>query len=197
MLIELGADPSAVMMNGWTPLLLASQRGHVGPARFLIESGADVNVRVVGGRTPLYFAVSSGRLEIAKLLIEAGAEVDLCARASQTSPLHVAAGARSTALVSELLAAGARRDLRDWFGRTAEDIAIAVRCQEVLALLNADAQISGDSVGPNCRNCGCPTRLNMSGPYDCGICRAAAPELHFACPGCDFDLCGNCAPVPT
>src|SRR5258707_11046285 len=45
LLLKYKADNNAQNFGGWTPLHVASERGHVNVARLLLERGADVNAR--------------------------------------------------------------------------------------------------------------------------------------------------------
>jgi hypothetical protein len=89
-LIEHGADAAAWDEDGFTPLHLASLRGHVELAWFLVEEhGADVAARAKDRQTPLHSASKGGHVELARFLIEHGA--DAAARAEDGwTPLHSA-----------------------------------------------------------------------------------------------------------
>ena len=51
-------------LDGVSPLLLASQEGHLGVVKLLLKAGADVNI-TIGGYTPLYLAVQQGHTKVA------------------------------------------------------------------------------------------------------------------------------------
>lgn len=61
---------------GWTPLMVAAQKGDAAMTAFLLEVGAEVNVHDEdrAGDTALMLAVEKGEYEIAKMLIEHGAD---------------------------------------------------------------------------------------------------------------------------
>lgn len=75
-LLDGGADLHQTGINGWTPLHLASVRGHVEKARLLLDAGARVNQRteIDGSETPLLEAAAMGHPEIVRLLLEYGAD---------------------------------------------------------------------------------------------------------------------------
>ena len=75
-LVEAGADVSAKETDGWTPLHLSAQKGHLEVARALIEAGADVNAKKNDGWTPLHWSAQKGHLEVARALIKAGSNFD-------------------------------------------------------------------------------------------------------------------------
>src|SRR6266404_6885421 len=62
--------------DGYTPLLLASQYGHIDVVQLLLDHNADPNVHRDDGRTPLHFAAQHGHLVISQKLLEHSVEVD-------------------------------------------------------------------------------------------------------------------------
>ncbi|EOD14056.1 hypothetical protein EMIHUDRAFT_356702, partial [Emiliania huxleyi CCMP1516] len=58
---------------GATPLIMASQQGHLEIARLLLEAGAAIDQADEQGSTPLLAACHNGHLEVAKLLSSYGA----------------------------------------------------------------------------------------------------------------------------
>src|SRR3982750_1103615 len=77
----------------------------------LIEDTGDLG-------TALNAAVALGNVEIAILLIDHGAALEATRGATGMRPLHTAANYKQPALVSLLLARGAKVNARDSFGRT-------------------------------------------------------------------------------
>ena len=91
-LIEAGADIHARGINGWTPLHMAANRGHVEKARLLIDAGADVNCRteIDALETPLMEAASRGQPGTARLLLEHGADPSMRDTMNNRTPLEIA-----------------------------------------------------------------------------------------------------------
>jgi hypothetical protein len=93
----LGEDPS--LINGrdaceyyYTPLMVASERGHVEVVRWLVDQGADVNEVVFGDETALTFAIEWGHVEVVRLLVERGADLPSVVKeeGDHTTPLILA-----------------------------------------------------------------------------------------------------------
>ena len=60
--------------NGWTPLIVAAQNGHLEIVRFPVGSGANKEQGTTdNGWTPLIVAAQNGHLEIVRFLEESGA----------------------------------------------------------------------------------------------------------------------------
>jgi ankyrin repeat protein len=70
---DLGGDMNRLNR---TPLLLASQLGHVELARVLLKYSADKEARDSGDRTPLLLAAQVGHVEVARVLLEHGANTE-------------------------------------------------------------------------------------------------------------------------
>jgi ankyrin repeat protein len=135
-LIAAGADPNAArpvpagspfvwekapvyghVEAGSTPLLVASERGHLDVVRALIAAGADVNANVVIGWKPLQVASADGNLGMVTALIAAGADVN--ADIDGDTPLQVASEQGHLGVVAALTAAGADVNAEDVNGATA------------------------------------------------------------------------------
>ena len=61
--------------RGWTPLLVAINKGQFPMAEFFIQKGADVNQTNAGGETPLYQALVKGNQPLVRRLIASGADI--------------------------------------------------------------------------------------------------------------------------
>jgi hypothetical protein len=111
-LLELGWPGSVDARTGagWTPLMVASSRGHAGIVKALLAAGADVNAASDSGMTALIYACSNGHLESARLLVAAKALVNV-RDAGGNTPLNCSRGfygaTANPAIEALLLAAGA------------------------------------------------------------------------------------------
>ncbi|CAD5209581.1 unnamed protein product [Bursaphelenchus xylophilus] len=76
--------------NGWSPLLEACAKGHVGVSRILLLHHARIDVFDDYGRTALHLAASNGHLELCKLLLQYKAFVNSKSKNGE-APLHLAA----------------------------------------------------------------------------------------------------------
>ena len=94
-----GADANARDGKGWTPLMLAVDKGYALMVTSLLEAGADPNLRLADGATALFIGAVHGQLEIVAALMEAGADPSVEGPKRQTA-LDVA----RTAGHSEILA---------------------------------------------------------------------------------------------
>ena len=66
-LLEGGADVDKAEKMGVTPLLIASQEGHLRVVKCLVEEGkVDVEKATKDGATPLYKASQKGHLKVVK-----------------------------------------------------------------------------------------------------------------------------------
>ena len=89
LLVNHGADVTALDINHSTPLYLASLHGVPEAMQILIEHGADVNAQNMKNETPLHRASLVGDTESVQLLIKHGADVTSKNWIYQT-PLHFA-----------------------------------------------------------------------------------------------------------
>jgi len=107
LLLDRGADISAVDAWNYTPLHHAAYQGDAPLVALLLARGADVMAREAQGRTPLYLAVNWGRnVEAVSRLIAAGADVnDRTPRGEQILLSTLYYG--SPEIIEVLLAAGA------------------------------------------------------------------------------------------
>ncbi|XP_044743261.1 ankyrin repeat and KH domain-containing protein 1 isoform X4 [Chrysoperla carnea] len=72
-LIKAGAD---LELGASTPLMEASQEGHIDLVRFLLESNADVHAQTQTGDTALTYACENGHTDVANILLQYGADLE-------------------------------------------------------------------------------------------------------------------------
>jgi ankyrin repeat protein len=130
--LDAGADPNKKFSGygswGTTWLMGAAACGDLVGAQLLLDAGARVDEQRgtfwhPSGRTALSFAAEQGQLEVATLLLDRGASPNAI-ESNGPSPLRFAARPRLSmtcqpALISLLLARGARVDDKDHLGLTA------------------------------------------------------------------------------
>ncbi|CAN0238508.1 unnamed protein product, partial [Scytosiphon promiscuus] len=75
-LLNKGANPSAVDDNGLTALLVAAHQGHLDVVKMLVQAGEDLEQVDPYGHTPLHIAAANGQGGVVRVLLEAGANPD-------------------------------------------------------------------------------------------------------------------------
>lgn len=89
-LVDWGSNIEAGGLNHETPLIKATENGHLEVVRVLLQKGADTAAksgRYIDDGTALHVAARAGHVEIIKLLLEFGADIE--AKASRGArPLH-------------------------------------------------------------------------------------------------------------
>ncbi|CAM9658323.1 unnamed protein product [Ectocarpus sp. 8 AP-2014] len=94
-------------VNGYTPLMVAAEQGHVATVKVLLAAGADVDVREVDySCSALSLAAQYGQIGVVKTLLEHGVDANEGVNDDQ-SPLHWAAGRNRPDCIAVLLDAGA------------------------------------------------------------------------------------------
>eukprot|EP00439_Symbiodinium_sp_Y106_P067839 s742_g11.t1 len=138
-LLQLPLDPDFLYYSS-TPLMRASENGHVAVVRLLLEASAQTDLHRHRGETALMDAAGGGHSQVVQLLLEAGAQKDLRDLENSTALMYAAFNGRD-AVVRLLLEAGAQKDLCDEDGRTAlMDAASEGHVAVVQVLLEAGAQ---------------------------------------------------------
>ena len=123
-LLDRGADVDERNSLRMTALHAASSKGNLEVAKLLIERGAYVNARSRGGWTPLHSASRYGNLGIMRLLLDHGADVNAKSR-DRGAALHYASVGGPLEAIQLLLERGADVDVRNIYGRTPRQEAIA------------------------------------------------------------------------
>ena len=152
-LISSGADVNARSSEEWTPLMLATIKGHTEMIEALLRNGADSNARNRKGWTALMFAVSMSDAVSMRILIEGGASLNARDKEGKTA-LMQAANENNRVCVRILVEAGADVSLEDHSGETALDIARRRGYEEIVELLRKSGAESGS---------GLPEQPNLSG----------------------------------
>jgi ankyrin repeat protein len=98
-LIEKGANVNITDNGGWTPLMLAIEKGHPTTAQALLSvPGIDINAQTSDGVTALYLAALNGHYDLVKALIDQGGDVSIGAHDGWTPlMLAIAKGHMTTA----------------------------------------------------------------------------------------------------
>jgi ankyrin repeat protein len=108
MLVYAGANIRATTRIGaYTPLYLASQRGHAAAIKSLLKAGGDVKAGTPNGTTPLMVAAMSGEVEAVKALLDAGADANARDTVRGQTALMYAASANRAAAITLLASRGA------------------------------------------------------------------------------------------
>jgi uncharacterized protein len=118
LLLRLGVDVNAKDKDGWTALLLASDKNRPSLVQTLLDGGADVDAKcdcpgyLHGGFTALMIASRGGRTDIVKMLLAKHAVVDLRNNQGETA-LALAATRGDAEVVRVLVDGGASVSAQD------------------------------------------------------------------------------------
>lgn len=143
-LIDAGADVNARSSDEWTPLMLATIKGHTQMVEALLKNGADSNARNRKGWTALMFAVSMSDADTMRILLGAGANINARDKEGKTA-LMQAANENNRDSVRVLLGEGADVNLEDYAGETVLDIARRRGYEEIVDLLRKNGAGSGSA----------------------------------------------------
>lgn len=128
------ADPNVPNADGVTPVIVASNRGHINMVKKLLFFGALINesAKKAFGITALGQASQQGHDQVVTPLIKANADVNQ-ARTDGTTPLHDAARNNHLKVADALQAAGADHDALDDEGKRPMDYAPTNEMKALLA----------------------------------------------------------------
>lgn len=92
--------------SGITPLICASQKGHIDICQLLLQAGANINCKSQhSGQTALLVAVDNKQFSVVELLLEWGADVQMTDNVGIT-PLYMAVDSNCCPIVKLLIEAG-------------------------------------------------------------------------------------------
>lgn len=111
-LASYGAKFTCLDEYGWTPLHVASSKGHVALITWMADvAKVKLNVCDRDGWTELHCACMKGHLEVVKVLLAKGSKIDAKAEDGAT-PLYIASGKGHADVVQYLLSAGANTEVQ-------------------------------------------------------------------------------------
>ena len=84
-IIKNGIEVNAKDSDGWTPLMIATDRGDIETVKLLIELGADVNLLNSDGESALMLSAYCDNEKIGRFLIEKGASVTIKDKIGRTA----------------------------------------------------------------------------------------------------------------
>jgi ankyrin repeat protein len=143
-LLGLKANVNAKDQNDNTPLMFASEDGHLDIVNLLLlEEGVDINAKNKEGQTPLALAVLNGRKDVVKrLLLEKDIDVNakLNEHWGETTILMMAVTKDYPDIVEMLLKKGANVNATDGDGKTAWFLALEYGRQKIGEILKAASE---------------------------------------------------------
>ena len=133
-----------IILQGSTPLVLASETSNLDVVKALVEAKADPNIATDTGTTALMMTNGAGTdvqrqrepeelamsVETTKYLVEHGADVNKAGQFGWTA-LHAAAYQGLNPNIEYLVGKGAKVDQKDEFGQTALSISMSVLTKEI------------------------------------------------------------------
>ncbi|XP_070579659.1 transient receptor potential cation channel subfamily A member 1-like [Ptychodera flava] len=108
--------------DGCTPLLLASQAGHLKVVNHLLKVGADIGSRDENRRTALALAAAGGHVDVVATLLKNHADIDATDKNRNTA-LHLSAANGHDEVTSYLIDEGANPLMKNSKGENCLDIA--------------------------------------------------------------------------
>jgi ankyrin repeat protein/L-ascorbate metabolism protein UlaG (beta-lactamase superfamily) len=123
-LLDQGLAVDASHGAAGTPLLLAVDFGNIPGALTLVRRGADINAADKNGITAFRYAVMKGAKELIAVTLEKKPDIKAADPRTGKTVLHEAALRGYSAIVGDLLKAGADKNAKDKKGRTALSYAL-------------------------------------------------------------------------
>ena len=139
-------DARALTSSNWTALHVAAAFNNAAAVSALLHFGADPDTHDTDGDTPLITAASVGHTEVVQQLLTTADPMRTSSEGD--TALHVAAEAGFEDIVSLLIVRGGRKliSARNREGRTARELAVANRYQDIVTLI--DAHMAFESAEP-------------------------------------------------
>lgn len=128
--------PSPALHEGFTPLMLATRRGHTGCVKVLVDSGVSLNTAKRDMYTAVHLAALNGQVDALRVLLDAGANRSP-REENSFAPLHVAVRNNQLDAVRVLLSGGVNADARGPSGLTALHFAAYMSNARMIWLLLA------------------------------------------------------------
>ncbi|KAI4092894.1 MAG: hypothetical protein L6R37_007496 [Teloschistes peruensis] len=107
-----------ISSDGYTPIHLASRKGHLEAVRLFLDHGVPPDIRDKAGHTPLQYATFRGSLETVELLLERGANIMAQNHAGETALHTCIRYSPDKDVVSLLLRRGFKIDVSNARGQT-------------------------------------------------------------------------------
>jgi ankyrin repeat protein/L-ascorbate metabolism protein UlaG (beta-lactamase superfamily) len=123
-LLDRGLDINGLGGEGPTPLILAVDVGNIPAALTLVGRGADINAVDKNGISVFRYAVMKGATELVAQAIAKKSDISAADPRTGKTVLHEAALRGYSAIVGDLLKAGADKNAKDKGGRTALSYAL-------------------------------------------------------------------------
>lgn len=117
-LIERKVDLNCRDSAGNTPLLLAAGFGYTALVKLLAQNNADVSAENNSGITPVYIAAKFGHQATLEFLLECKGEFNKPEKNTLETALHAATSKGFIQIMTSLLEAGAKVNVKDSLGRT-------------------------------------------------------------------------------
>ena len=134
-LLDAKADQNVCDHYGKSPLMVASEEGHVQiVTKLLLQENTDVNKKSQSGYTALWYACNYGKEDVVNALLEANADPNICLD-SGLSPLIMASIWGYPQIVQKLLQNNADIFKKNDSGKTALSLAEENKHDEVVAIL--------------------------------------------------------------
>ena len=134
--LDAGVDVNAVV-NGWPLLVTAAKKGRMRTLMLLLAMGADIDAQNYSDESALSIAADNGHLEVVKILLANHAQVNTHESALGLTALHQAVFENHSAIVHELIKAGALLDLCYKDNETALHMAIPFKHTRIIKMLIA------------------------------------------------------------